>query len=278
MSSKHQESGATTARLNTSAPSRHGFTLIELLVVIAIIAILAALLLPALARAKDKANRTVCTNNLHQFGLAMNMYHTDNSDWMAWPNWGWTYPGWLYPPGNPPPDPTITPYYPNNVQAAYTNGLWWPYIRNMGTYACPTDRKSKYYKLRNNKLCSYIMNGAVCEFGNLPRNPPAPPWTIKVTRIWSQACYLMWEPDENNINPSSGQVIGEFAYNDASSFPDRGEGVGKLHTSGATIMAIDGHVDFIKFSKFTQEQNNPPRGTPGHGLLWWNPDVPDGHY
>lgn len=232
--------------------SRRAFTLIELLVVIAIIAILSALLLPSLARAKAAGKRAACASNLRQLGIVSQMYWHDNNgncfySIPAPTNSGqlWWF-GWLQSP-----QPGV-----GEGQRAFdaTSGVLYPYLKDSHVRLCPSlDYASAQFKLKaTNVVLSYGYNKHLSPITQ--SQPPA-----KIARVTHPSDTVLFA-DAAQINtfqaPASPEnpMLEEFYYLSTSLTEATAH---FRHTQRANAVFCDGHVSAERMVDGSLDQNMP---------------------
>ncbi len=282
---------------NLRAGKFTAFTLIELLVVIAIIAILASLLLPALARAKSKAQAVNCLNNQRQWGIALQIYASDTGD--AMPRDGTSNAGQFgFDVGAPtgpgtPNDPyawfnALPPAVASPTLAYYDNltGLppkqQFPFPGNglSPIWHCPTAKavqgdvftgngKTGYFSYVMNidlKLLSSIVNGVT---GNEFTYPNMPKLTSlrqpSATVLLAEAIFSPTEANLALATPQPTRNAGVYPCERWDYFPRR-------HNDRGSIAFIDGHSAFFLQSYIYNVNANPARLEKMNPDVVWNPN------
>ena len=203
-----------------------GFTLIELLVVIAIIAILAAILFPVFAQAREKARQTQCTNNLKQIGTAVQMYSQDYDEMM---------PYLAYNGGN-------------------TLGVHWfdsltPYIKNAGVWRCPSANPS----VRTSGLWANSPSFAQRQVDYAWNENAAPGVSQAVCTHPADTFLLMDKGDAQCFT-------GWYGWVSRSQNTFTGVSVPGPHNEGKVIGFADGHVKWLKSSQIITRDQTPASG------------------
>lgn len=211
---------------------RRGFTLIELLVVIAIIAILAAILFPVFAKAREAARKTSCASNLKQVGLAVMSYVQDYDESYPYDSFG--FGSGITGNGNSFADPRL---WVGKVQ---------PYIKNQNVFQCPSSSASNPSNQPKTNLIGYWANGAIfASNGNQP---------VSLAALSAPSSIPMAYDDLGGQNRDQ-EVFRPFwsnstTFTDTGSFDSPGTN-GQQYRTGAhndtmNCLWADGHVKSIK--------------------------------
>lgn len=200
---------------------KHGFTLIELLVVIAIIAILAAILFPVFARARENARRSSCQSNLKQIGLGFLQYAQDYDERLPGATDGGagnsTLGGWMYYTNFNSPK---TSFFP-------AQGAVYPYIKSTQIFLCPSDSQGQ------TNGDSYAINSCVEATGAAGFRPGQSLAKFDETAQWM----LLSEEGGTDNTTDDGYI--NVSVN---KYADR-------HFEGSNLLFLDGHVKYYPNSR-----------------------------
>ncbi|MHC4556135.1 MAG: type II secretion system protein [Planctomycetota bacterium] len=240
-----------------------GFTLIELLVVIAIIAILMAILMPALNRVREQGKRAVCLNNVKQLALAWVMYADENDDKLVNGAIGYSNSNQTW--GDHRNELAWVDEYHNTDQdvqiRGIRNGALWPYLKDEGTYICPTGRRGQALTY----AIMFSMNAV--EHTWVQGVPGA--HVKKRSEIYNPApAYRLVFIDEGYMTPDAYAVY----YHQETWF----DSPPVRHGDGTTLSFADGHaghwkwkgIDTIKHAR--DEENKDPQ-------VGWTPQTDSGY-